>query len=104
MEGKGLDAMTRRLLRAEVTATVKDAVKSAMEVYEERWLTKEELIRQFGVFSESWLKKYGKMLPRVRVTVEDGGESVVSRWAYPQHRIARMLAGDEVRFVTMDDG
>ena len=38
-----------------------------MEMYEEVWLTGEQLCEKFGMISEGWLEKTGKYLPRERM-------------------------------------
>lgn len=89
-----MDALTRRMLAAEVSQVVQKAVGDAMETYKERWLTKDELVKQFQMFTPDFLRRYGKFLPRERVGAMDKekGTEVTTRWAYPQHKIARMLA------------
>jgi hypothetical protein len=48
------------------------------------------------MFSKGWLKAYGERLPRQRAEVMDDGVKV-SRWAYPQHRIARMIQDGTIK-------
>lgn len=79
-----------RELREQIVAEVRRATIEAMEIANERWMTADELCKQFGMFSPSWLKTYGERLPRQRAEVMDDGKKV-TRWAYPQHRIARMI-------------
>ena len=79
-----------RQLRAEIVAEVRKSMTEILEVANERWLTGDELGEQFGMFSKGWLKAYGDRLPRQRAEVMDDGVKV-SRWAYPQHKIARMI-------------
>ena len=79
-----------RQLRAEIMAEVRKSMTEILEVANERWLTGDELCEQFQMFSPGWLKAYGERLPRQRTEVSDNGVKV-SRWAYPQHRIARMI-------------
>lgn len=67
-----------------------------LEVANEVWLTGDQLCKQFGMFTPSWLKCYGERLPRQRAEVNDG-TTRVSRWAYPQHKIARMIATGEIK-------
>ena len=87
-----------RLLRAEIVAEVKRSMTEALEVANERWLTGDDLCKQFGMFTPSWLKTYGKLLPRQRAEVTDeNGTIMASRWAYPQHKIARMIASNEIK-------
>lgn len=91
-----------RLLRAEIVSEVKRSMNEILEVANEKWLTAEELCAQFGMFTPSWLKTYGKFLPRQRAEVMDGDKVTASRWAYPQHRIARMIADNEIKSLGSD--
>lgn len=79
-----------RILRAEIVAEVRRSVIDLMETANEQWITGEELCKRFQMFSPGWLKAYGERLPRQRAEVHDGGMKA-SRWAYPVHRIARMI-------------
>ena len=85
-----------RTLRAEIVAEVRRSMTEIMEVDNERWLTGDELCQQFQMFSPGWLKSYGERLPRQRAEVSDNGVKV-SRWAYPQHRIARMIQEGSIK-------
>ena len=79
-----------RLLRNEIVAEVRKSMTEILESANEKWLTGDELCEQFQMFSPGWLKAYGDRLPRQRAEVMDGCTKV-SRWAYPQHKIARMI-------------
>ena len=85
-----------RILRAAIVAEVKQSMMDALEVANERWLTARELCDQFQMFSPGWLKAYGERLPRQRAEVQDGGVKT-SRWAYPQHKIARMIQDGTIK-------
>ena len=85
-----------RMLRAEIVAEVRKSMTEILEVANERWLTGDELCQQFQMFSPGWLKAYGERLPRQRAEVSDNGVKV-SRWAYPQHRIARMIQEGSIK-------
>ena len=88
-----------RKLREDIMAEVQKALAAAMLRMEERWLTADELCKQFQMFSKDWLEKYGDILPRKRVKVTHlNGESRGTRWAYPQHEIA-----DNIRNGVYDD-
>lgn len=76
-----------RLLRSEIRDAVQRAVTDTLLNCEERWLTGPELCKQFQMFTPRWLKTYGEILPRKRLTVN--GHS--SRWAYAQHQIAENI-------------
>ena len=79
-----------RKLREEITAEVQKAVTAAMMAVWERWITADELCKQFQMFTKDWVEKYGDVLPRKKVNVECtiSGEKRGTHWAYPQHEIA----------------
>ena len=79
-----------RKLREEITAEVQKAVTAAMMAVGERWITADELCKQFQMFTKDWVEKYGDVLPRKKVNVECtiSGEKRGTHWAYPQHEIA----------------
>ncbi len=86
------NAMDRKL-REEIVAEVQKAVEVAMVKAGERWITADELCKQFGMFTKDWVEKYGDVLPRKRVKVTHlNGETRGTRWAYPQHQIAMNIA------------
>ena len=77
----------------ETRQAIREAVRSAMTQMEEVWLTGPDLCKQFGMFTPRWLKDYGEVLPRRRVTVTGmDGKSHATRWAYPKHEIAANIA------------
>ena len=92
-----------RLLRAEIVSEVKRSMNEILEVANERWITGEELCDTFQMFTPSWLKTYGKFLPRTRAEVTEDGKVASSRWAYPKHRIARMIANNEIKNLGLSD-
>ena len=81
-----------RILRAQVIATVRDTMREMLEGADEVWLTGEQLCERFGMFTQEWLYRNGDLLPRERaeVVMKDGSVRG-TRWAYPQHRIQRMI-------------
>ena len=89
--------MTRDELN-EVKAVVRRAVEEEREMYDEVWLTEKQLLEQFGMFTHDWLKKYGQCLQPARAIVvdEQGMEHPTQGWAYPKHRIQRMIASGEI--------
>lgn len=87
-------------LRAEIMAELRQAMKQSMEVMEEKWLTGEELTKQFGMFTKSWLKTYGHTLPRVQAVVRGSdGEEHRTGWAYPQHKIQSMISDGRIKLL-----
>ena len=92
-----------KLLRAEIVAEVKRSMAEVNEVYQEEWLTKEQLCEQFPMFSPSWVKNFGEKIPRerARVTMEDG-ISMSTRYQYPKHKINKLIAEGYFRNIVID--
>lgn len=80
-----------RMLRAEIVATVRQTMQEVLEGADEVWLTSDQLLERFGMFSKDWLAHNGHLLPRERAEVITNGKPKGTRWAYPQHRIQRMI-------------
>ena len=89
--------MTRDELN-EVKAIVRRAIEEEREMYDEVWLTEKELIAQFGMFTHDWLKHYGQCLQPAKAIVvdEQGVVHPSQRFAYPKHKIQRMIASGEI--------
>ena len=88
--------MTREELN-ELKAVVRRAIEEEREMYDEVWLTEKELIAQFAMFTHDWIKKYGQCLQPARaIVVDEQGVERRSGWAYPKHRIQRMIASGEI--------
>lgn len=78
--------------RNAIALAVEKGMARRMEMYEEVWLTGEQLCERFGMISAGWLEKNGKYLPRERMEVtNEEGRVVGSRWGYPYHRINRWI-------------
>ena len=45
-----------RVLRAQVVNEVRAALAAIMEEYDERWVTAEELVKQFQMFTPGWME------------------------------------------------
>ena len=87
-----------KLLRAELVATVERTVKKAMEAYQERWLTADELHEYVSLFTRRWLQDHGHLLPRTPVEWTDQlGERHTSSYLYPLHRIQAMIADGRIK-------
>ena len=99
--------MTRDELN-ELKMVVRRAIEEEREMYDEVWLTEKELIAQFGIFTHDWVKKYGQCLQPARaIVVDEHGVEHRSGWAYPKHKIQRMIDNGEIlklrcRVVRMD--
>ena len=88
--------MTRDELN-EVKMVVRRAMEEEREMYDEVWLTEKQLLQQFGMFTHDWLKKYGQCLQPARaIVVDEQGVERRSGWAYPKHKIQRMIASGEI--------
>ena len=88
-----------RILRAEIVATVRQTMTEVLEGADEVWLSPDEFCKQFGMFSPEWLKRCGHLLPREKVGVmsDDGTVKESRSWAYPKHRINRMIMEGRLR-------
>lgn len=85
--------------RMEIAQVVNEAIRDALEESDERWLSGHELCAKFQMFNEDFLKRYGKVLPRARASVTDkNGKTRFTGWAYPERKISRMIARDEINF------
>lgn len=91
-----------KLLRTQIVNEVSQSVAFAMETYKEEWVNGDQLIAHFGMFTKGWLKTYGHLLPRTRAEVtEQDGRKRTTAWAYPRHKIARMVANNEIKHLTL---
>jgi len=91
-----------RMLRAEIVATVRQTVTEVLEGADEVWLSPDEMSKQFGMFTPEWLRRHGDLLPRekVGIVMEDGTLKESRSWAYPKHRINRMIMEGKLRAIT----
>lgn len=81
-----------KAFRMELVNEVRLSVMRAMETYDERWLTDEQLSEHIGIMTKRWLREHGDMLPRTRVNWTDAkGQQHTSSWMYPLHRIQAMI-------------
>ena len=88
--------MTRDELN-ELKMVVRRAIEEEREMYDEVWLTEKQLLDQFGMFTHDWIKKYGQCLQPARaIVVDEQGVERRSGWAYPKHKIQRMIASGEM--------
>jgi predicted transcriptional regulator len=88
-----------RMLRAEIIATVRQTVAEVLEGADEVWLSPEEFCKTFGMFSPEWLRRHGELLPRekVRIVLADGTAKESRSWAYPKHKINRLIREGRLR-------
>ena len=87
-----------RQLRTEIVATVKRSLQEALETYDERWLTDEQIGEYIGCLSKRWLRDHGDILPRTRMEWTDSkGGKHASSWLYPLHKIQAMIADGRIK-------
>ena len=86
-------------MEAKIIAAVAKAAKDHYEVYEERWVTAEELCQHVGLMSERWLRENGYLLPRTPVAWKDknGEEHTSKQFMYPLHKILAMVADGRIK-------
>jgi hypothetical protein len=93
-----LDKDTQDLIAAAIEKGIQRGMEKAMGIYTEVWLTADEVVKQFGMISEDFLKRKGKLLPRERVEyVGEDGLVHVGKWAYPRNRLQEMIVSGELR-------
>ena len=87
-----------KMLMAEIIATVRATMQEVLEGADEVWLKPKQLLEQFGMFSQEWLDNNGHLLPREYASVVlPDGEEKCTRWAYPKHKINRMIINGELK-------
>lgn len=87
-----------RLLRAEIIATVRQTMQEVLEGADEVWLKPKQLLEQFGMLNQEWLDTNGHLLPREYASVIwPDGKEVNTRYAYPKHKINRMIMNGELK-------
>ena len=89
--------MTRAELN-EIKLTIKQAQMGLVAQNEEVWLSKDEFLKQFQMFTEDWLKKYGQLLGRTHAVVTDDNSGPrSSRWAYPRNKVQQMIIDGSIK-------
>ena len=84
-------------IRMAIINEVRTALRAVSEQLEERYVTAEELSKQFSFFTREWIKRFGHLLPRQRVMVVKGDETPTTNWGYPLHKITRMVGDGSFR-------
>ena len=97
--------MDWKLLEAKIIAAVSKVAKQHYEVYEERWVTAEELCQHVGLMSERWLRENGYLLPRTPMGWKDknGEEHTSKQYMYPLHRILAMVEDGRIKRLGCDE-
>ena len=84
--------------KVEIKAVVRDAIREAMECYEERWLTDREMSQYISVLTQRWLRDHGDILPRTPIEWTDKqGTRHTTSYLYPLHRIQAMMADGRIK-------
>ena len=84
--------------KVEIKVVVRDAIREAMECYEERWLTDREVSQYVSVMTQRWLREHGDMLPRTPIEWTDRqGKRHATSYLYPLHRIQAMIADGRIK-------
>ena len=84
--------------KVEIKVVVRDAIREAMECYEERWLTDREMSQYISVMTQRWLRDHGDMLPRTPIEWTDKhGARHTTSYLYPLHRIQAMMADGRIK-------
>lgn len=83
--------------KVEIKAVVRDAIREAMECYQERWLTDREMSQYISVMTQRWLRDHGEMLPRTQVEWEDSKGTHATSYLYPLHHIQAMVADGRIK-------
>ena len=84
--------------KVEIKVVVRDAIREAMECYEERWLTDREMSQYISVLTQRWLRDHGDILPRTPIEWTDKqGARHTTSYLYPLHRIQAMMADGRIK-------
>lgn len=87
-----------KMEKAEIKILLKTTIRETLEGAEERWVEKEELMKQFQMLNNDFLKKYGDRLGRTRAEYKDkNGKLRHTHWAYPVHKINRMIEDGTIK-------
>lgn len=93
---KKLDNETQRMIADAIERGVAKAVEK-MKMYGEVWLTADKVVEQFGMISEDFMKRKGKLLPRKRLEyLGEDGLMHFGKWAYPRNQLQEMIASGEM--------
>lgn len=90
-----------KITREAIVSTVRKATIEAQEMYNEQWVTAEQLSQRMPFFSKEWLKRYGSLLPRECIRVVKDGVVHRTGWCYPLNKLQRMVNEGELREITM---
>ena len=84
--------------KVEIKVVVRDAIREAMECYQECWLTDREMSQYISVMTQRWLRDHGDILPRTPIEWTDKrGARHTTSYLYPLHRIQAMMADGRIK-------
>ena len=87
-----------RIFEAKLLALIDRKMTERLEGADEVWLKPKQLLEQFGMLSQEWLDTNGHLLPREYASVIwPGDKEVCTRYAYPKHKINRMIMNGELK-------
>ena len=97
--------MDWKLLEAKIISAVSKVAKQHYEVYEERWVTADELCKHIGLMTERWIRENGYLLPRSPMIWKDkdGIEHTSKQFMYPLHKILAMVADGRIKRLGYDE-
>lgn len=88
-----------------IRATLTRCLHELRDENEEVWLSKEEFLKQFGMFTPSWLKEYGETLPCVFAKViDENGIEHKSRVSFPRNKIQAMIRDGRIKHLKVKYG
>ena len=87
-----------RIFEAKLLALIDRKMTERLEGADEVWLKPKQFLEQFGMFSQEWLDENGHLLPREYASVIwPYQKERCTRFAYPKHKINRMIANGELK-------
>ena len=93
-----IDRGFKNELMAAIRAILTRCLHDLRDENEEVWMSKEEFLKQFQMFNDDWLKRYGETLPRTQAVVTDNDGCVHgTRWAYPRNQIQAMIRDGKIK-------
>lgn len=87
--------------KLELKLFIERTITKTLRASNERWLSKEQLCEQFQMFTPSWMKTYGHLLPCSQaIVIDDEGIPHESRKAYPMYQIQDMIQSGQIKDLT----
>ena len=92
--------MLDKQTKSEIAQVVNEAIQRAFEKADERWVSGKELSDKCQMFTPTWLKIHGHLLPRTQaVIVDENGKEHTTGWVYPLRKILHMIAENKMKFI-----